>query len=55
MIVFFFYVEESNELARKFKYKIENDVMSLTYLRKVKTDSVNTTKIIYESNWEKIK
>ncbi len=51
----FFYVEESNEIARKFKYKIENDVMSLTYLRKVKIDSVNTKKIIYESNWKKIK
>ena len=49
------YEEETKQLARAFKYKIlEDGILSLKYVRKLKADSTTIIDVLYESQWEQI-
>ncbi len=51
----FLYEEETKQLARAFKYKIlEDGILSLKYVRKLKADSTTIIDVLYESQWEQI-
>ena len=51
----FLFEEETKQLARAFKYKIlEDGILSLKYIRKVRADSTTIIDILYESQWEQI-
>ena len=49
------YEEETKQLARAFKYKIlEDGILSLKYVRKMRADSTTIIDVLYESQWEQI-
>ena len=51
----FLYDEQTNNLARAFKYEfMDDDILSLKFNRKMKLDSVKIINITYESIWSKI-
>ena len=51
----FLYDEQTNDLARAFKYEfMEDDILSLKFNRKMRSDSINIINITYESIWSKV-
>ena len=51
----FFFNEQTGKLQNAFKFKIIDDNnYSLTFIRRLKIDSINTIDITYKSLWSKV-